>query len=151
MWPGPQPNSISMNLCSCRFSHMIKLNKSTVASSWSAMVSRFCVRLTSKRIFENNPSDHEIWSIWSHARIHVDFTSILHSHTMLVPWASCEANLDRLRLFHQWECFKCNGHGLSVSCVKRPQVHVTTSLTQVPYNSIKPSHHGIPLYKITRS
>ena len=26
--------------------------------------------------------------------------------------------MDRLRLFHQRECLKCNGHGLSVSCVK---------------------------------
>ena len=27
---------------------------------------------------------------------------------------------DRLRFFHQLECLKCNGHGLSVSCVEWP-------------------------------
>jgi hypothetical protein len=71
-------------------------------------------------VFENNPSDHETWSIECHVEIHVDYTSILHSHTPLVPQAECEANLDRPRLFHQWECLKCNGHRPSVSCVKWP-------------------------------
>ena len=47
-------------------------------------------------VFENNLSDHEIWSIRCHVGIHVDFTSILHSPTPLVPQALCEANLDRL-------------------------------------------------------
>ena len=49
-----------------------------------------------------------------------DFTSILHSHTSLVPQALGEMNLDQLRLFHQWECLECHGHMLSVSCVKWP-------------------------------
>jgi hypothetical protein len=31
--------------------------------------------------FENNPSDHKTWSIRCHVGIHVDFTSIFHSHT----------------------------------------------------------------------
>jgi hypothetical protein len=31
-------------------------------------------------VFENNPSDHETWSIWCHVGFRVDFTSILHSH-----------------------------------------------------------------------
>ena len=35
--------------------------------------------------FWNNPSDHETWSIRCHVGIHVDFTSILHSLTPLVP------------------------------------------------------------------
>ena len=35
--------------------------------------------------FENSSSDHETWFIWCYVRIHVDFTSILHSHTPLVP------------------------------------------------------------------
>ena len=30
--------------------------------------------------------------------------------------------------FHQWECLKCNGHGLRVSCVKWPSVNVTSTL-----------------------
>ena len=72
-------------------------------------------------IFENNPSDPETWSIWYHGEIiHVDFTSILHSLTPVGPSSVGLANLDRFRLFHQWECLKCNGHGLSVSCVKEP-------------------------------
>jgi hypothetical protein len=71
-------------------------------------------------VFENSPTDREIWSIRCYVGIHVDFTSILHSHTPLVPQAWCESNLDRLRIFHQWECLKCNGHGPSVSCVKWP-------------------------------
>ena len=54
-------------------------------------------------------------SIWCHVGIHVDFTSILHSRTPLAPYVWCEVNLDRLRLFHQWELLKCNCHGLSVS------------------------------------
>jgi hypothetical protein len=53
--------------------------------------------------------------------IHVDFTSIiLHTLTPGVPRASSEVSLDRFLLFHQWECLKCNGHGLAVSCVKWP-------------------------------
>ena len=67
-------------------------------------------------VFENNPNDHETRPIRCQVRIHADFTSILHSHTLLVPEVQCEANLDRLRLFHQREHLKCNGHGLSVSC-----------------------------------
>jgi hypothetical protein len=51
------------------------------------------------------------WTVLHPSCIHI---------TPLVPQASCEANLDRLRLFHQWEYLKCNGHGLSVSCVKWP-------------------------------
>ena len=75
------------------------------------------------------PSDHETWSIWCHVGILVDITPILHSHAPLVPRAQCEANLDRLRLFHQHECLKWIGHGLSVSCVKWPFVCIGR-----PYN-----------------
>ena len=58
-------------------------------------------------VCENNSSDPETWSIpW----IHVEFTSILHSHTPFLT----RANLERLRLFHRWECLKCNDHMLSV-------------------------------------
>ena len=51
MWPGPPPNAISMNFYSCRSSHTIKLNKSTIVSVRNAVVSRFCVRPTYKRWF----------------------------------------------------------------------------------------------------
>ena len=46
---------------------------------------------------------------------------IHHASTCFVsPSSVSEANLDRLRLFHQRECLKYNGHGLLVSCVKWP-------------------------------
>ena len=51
MWPGPRPNAISMIFYSCRSSHMVKYDKSTVVSVRSAMVSLFFVRPTSKRWF----------------------------------------------------------------------------------------------------
>ena len=80
-----------------------------------------CQAYLQEVVFENSSSDHGTWSIRCHVGIHVDLTSILHSHTPLLPQAKCEvANLDRLRLFHHWKCSKCNGHGLSVSCVKWP-------------------------------
>ena len=42
MWPGPQPNDISMIPIHAGFSHMIKCNKSMVVRFQSAMVSQFC-------------------------------------------------------------------------------------------------------------
>ena len=60
-----------------------------------------CQAYLQEVVFENIPSNHDTCSIWCHVGIHVDFTSILHSHTLLVPQAKCEANLDRLLLFHQ--------------------------------------------------
>ena len=51
MWPGPQPNVISMNLDSCGSSRMINENKSTIVSVRSAMVSWFIVRPIYKRWF----------------------------------------------------------------------------------------------------
>ena len=49
----------------------------------------------------------------------------IHLLTLLVPQVQCEvANLDHrlLHLFQQWECLKCHGHGLPVSCVKWPSL-----------------------------
>ena len=46
--------------------------------------------------------------------------SCIHVYTPSVPQAWCEANLDRLQLFHRWGCLKCTGHGLSVLCVRWP-------------------------------
>ena len=69
---------------------MIKENKPTVVSVRSVMVLRFCIGLpprSSKWVWNNNPSEHETWFIRCHVGIHVDFTSILHSHTPLVPQA----------------------------------------------------------------
>ena len=151
MWPGPQANSIAMNIYLCAPSHMSqelwqwncenpkesvqrpsqdtskncvvwsRILKCSVKSyvdhacnqilfqwnsihadpyTWSnkikqqlwafrsAMVSRFCVRPTSKRWFlwivqvtmKHDPLDANVG-------IHVDFTSVLHSHTPLVPQA----------------------------------------------------------------
>ena len=121
MWPDTQPNATSMNLYSHKSSHITKENKPTVVSIHNAMVS-------TRRFFENSPNDHETWSIWWHIGIHVDFTTVLQSHTRLVPQLKCKANLGRLCLFHQWECLKCNGHGLSAFCVEWPwnMIHLMT-------------------------
>ena len=74
--------------CSGRSSHMIKLNKSTVVNVRSAIISRFCVGPTSKRRFLKIVQvTHGTWSVWCHVGIHVNFTSIFHSHTPLVPQA----------------------------------------------------------------
>ena len=76
--------------------------------------------------FWNSPSDHTTWSIRCHVGILVDFTfsSILHSLIYIyilrssLKRAWCEvANLDRLRLFHQWECLNCNRQSRALSLV----------------------------------
>ena len=87
MWPGPRSNVVSMNLCSRVSSHVIAHNKSTVLSVRSVVVSGFVLGLPpSDGFLKNSPSDRETWSIRCHVGIHVDyFTSILHSHTLLVP------------------------------------------------------------------
>jgi hypothetical protein len=46
----------------------------------------------------------------------------LYIHLAFTCYVGPPSVVDRLRLFHQWECLKCNGHGLSVSCVKWPLV-----------------------------
>ena len=86
-------------------------------SVWSAMISQYCVRAYLQEfVFKNNSNDHETWSIQCHVEIHVNFTSILHSYTPFIVWNE----LDQFYLLHQWEGLKCNGHGLSVLCVKWP-------------------------------
>ena len=97
---------------SCRCSHMIKQNKPIVVSVWSVMVSRFCVRpYMQEVVFENNPSDHDPFDAMQESMqtlhpsscipiLRWSFTSILHFITPSVPQAQCEANLDRLHLFH---------------------------------------------------
>ena len=47
----------------------------------------FVLGLTQEVVFGNSPSDHETWSVQCRVGIRVDFTSILHSHTPLVPKA----------------------------------------------------------------
>ena len=60
-----------------------------VVSVRSAMVSRFCVRPTSKtrtlKIIQT--CDHETWSIRCHVGIHVDFTFVLHSQFHILRWS----------------------------------------------------------------
>ena len=54
----------------------------------SAMISRFCVKPTSKRWFsKNNPSDHETWSIQYHVRIHPCRLSIHLAFTYILRWS----------------------------------------------------------------
>ena len=52
---------------------------------WSP--SSFVIGLPPRDGFENSPSDHETRSIGCNVGIHVDFISILQSHTPLVPQA----------------------------------------------------------------
>ena len=87
--------------------------------------------------FANNPSVHDTLSIRCHVGNHVDFTSILHSHIYSIGplKRSVKANSDRLRLFHQWERLKWNGHGLSVPCVKWPPKPFTNSVRDTKYRN----------------
>ena len=69
-----------MNFYSCGSSPHDKYNKLTVVSiSESHGLPVLCWDYLQEVVFENNPSDHETWSIWCHVGIHVDFTSILYS------------------------------------------------------------------------
>ena len=90
---GPQPNVISMNFIHAESSHMIKyITKSTVFMRfWSAMVSRFCARVASKRGFLYIVQvTHETRSIWGHVGFHVDFKSTC-THTL--RWSlKCSVN-----------------------------------------------------------
>ena len=96
--------------------------------------SRFCGRPTSKRwVLKFVHVTDETRSIWCHVGVLVYFTSILHSHILLGSQVECEANLDMLHLLHQWECLKCNGHRLSISCVKWPLVIRTCKSTQISH------------------
>ena len=117
MWSGPLSMLFQRISNHVGCSHMIEYEESTAVRFQSAVVFyKFCVRPISKRWFlKTIQPEHETWSIWCHVGIHVDF---FYSLAPLVPQAYCEANLDRLRLFHQWECLKCNGHGLLVLYVK---------------------------------
>jgi hypothetical protein len=112
MWQSPQPNDISMHFYSCWSSHVINIwmNQRLWAFGLKQAFG-FVLGLPPRGGFWK-------WSKWPWnmiysmpCRIHVDSTSIMHSRTPLVPQAHCEVNLDRLCLFHQWECLKCNGHG----------------------------------------
>ena len=46
-----------------------------------------CSSYLQEVVFENIPSDHEIWSIRCHVGIQAHYTTILHSHAPLVPQA----------------------------------------------------------------
>ena len=60
----------------------------TVVRFQSAVVSRFCVRPTSKRwLLKIAQVTMKHDPFWGHVGIYVDFTSILHSLTRLVPRA----------------------------------------------------------------
>ena len=124
-WPDPRPNAISINFYSCGSSLMIKKKWNKINSYEHPEchgLPVLCEAHLQEVILENSQSDRETWSIRCHVRIHVDFTSILHSHTPSVPQAECEvANLDRLRLLHQWEGFKCTwSRALSLMCEVAP-------------------------------
>ena len=76
MWPGPQPNVVSMHFYSCLVLTLDKIEW-TNGVPWSPDL---CYSYLQEVVFENSPSDHGTWSIRCHVGIHVDYTSIfLHS------------------------------------------------------------------------
>ena len=90
----------------------------------SAIVSWSCVRPTSKTWF---------LKIIQATMKHDPFGATYESNRLYISILR-EVNLDRLHcLFHQWECLKFNGHGLSVSCVKWPSITMTWSETTLNY------------------
>jgi hypothetical protein len=118
--PGPQLTAISTKFYSCKSSHMIKENKPMVVSIWSAMVSQFCVRSTFKRWFLKGV---QVTMTHIHSMpcrnpcrlyMHLAFTYSVGPSS--VVWSE----LGPAPPFHQWECSKCTGHELAVSCVKWP-------------------------------
>ena len=91
-------------------------------------------------VFESNPSDHETRSTGCHVGIHVDFISIVHSRTLLVPQAYIvwSNKLGPAPLFHQRECLKRNNHMPSISCVKWPPTSLTRYYPNVTWS--RPVH-----------
>ena len=87
-WPGPQPDAISMNFYSCG---VLTDDKIEWINGCERMECHglpiLCQAYLQVVVFENNPNDHETWSIRCHVGIYVDFTSISHSHTPSVPQA----------------------------------------------------------------
>ena len=83
----------------------------------------FCSTYLQEVVVEKSPSDHETTihlmprNIPRRLYIHLAFTHSVGPSSLV--WS---LNLDRLRLSHQWECLRCNGHGHghSVSCVEWP-------------------------------
>ena len=116
MWPGPRPNAISMKLYSCGSSHMIKWNKPTIVSVRSAMVSRFCVRPTSKRRFlklvqvtmKHDPFD-AIWRFDSpKARYHLvlRFKLSVRRRLVAVWWMVNRQSFCFIIAFHNFAIFE---------------------------------------------
>ena len=61
--------------------------------------------------------------------IHLAFTYSIGPTSIV-----CEASLDRLRLFHQWECLNYNGRGFSVSCVVALNILSIVYVWQLSFN-----------------
>ena len=94
-------------------------------------------------VFESNPSNQETWSIWWHVGIHVDFTSILHSHTPLGPSSALCSELGLAPplpptrvLEVQWS------RALSLVC--------EVTLRTKPWNHGTPNHQSIIFYHVGR-
>ena len=127
MWPDPQPNAISMNVYSHGSSHMIKkktrINQCLRAFGVPWSPSSVVLGLPPRDGFRKQ-------SKWPWNMIHSmqcknpsrHYTHLAFTYSFDPSSISVNLNLDRLRLFHQWECSKWPGHGLSVSCAKWPFV-----------------------------
>ena len=85
----------------------------------------------------------KLLSIVFHVGLHVDFSSMKSALGLQAITFVCEVNLDSLFPFDQWEHLDCNGHGLSVLCVKRPlsDEFMTLSLHKHFNNMYTTQHH----------
>jgi hypothetical protein len=122
MW-GPHTwlNNINKRLCDLKV-------------SWSP---NLVLGLHVAMVYENNPNNHKIWSIWCHEGIHVDFIFICIHIFRCVPQAWCEVNLDRLRLhgLNQHFTRSCKGKSLRC-CIPYAFVASTQSHNIHPCNSM---------------
>ena len=65
---------------------MIKLQSNSYErSECDGLPIVLCYAYLQEVVPENNPSDHQTWSIRCHEEIYVDCASTLSSHTPLVP------------------------------------------------------------------
>ena len=123
---GPPPNVVSMNFYLRRSSHdkIIECINDCEHLECHGFRVVLCSAYLQEVVLETPWNMIHLMPCRIPCRLHINLV-----FTYLLRWSlkrSGEAILDhRLRLLHQWECSKCNGHGLSVSCVKWPYERTT--------------------------
>ena len=106
VWPWPQPNVVSMIFYSCMSSHMIKYNNQRLWAFGAPWSPGFWKQ--SKWNFIHLKPYRTPCRLY----MHLAFTYFVGSSG--VVWSKLEPTQPS----HQWECLKCNGRMLWVSCVK---------------------------------